>query len=112
MKEATKRLREIIKTKFRELAEAEAAAANKLPRLTDLQAFKWLTDTVTFQAIDRLTSEWQATKIGCQDGSLRAQLEPCTTCELLVRYGLPCKHHLRQVCLDGAPIPRSLLHPR
>lgn len=112
MQEATKRLGETVKAKFRELAEAEATTGRKLPRLIDLQAFKWLADTVTYQAIDRLAPEWQATKIGCQDGSLQAQLEPCTSCELLIRYGLPCKHHLRQVCLNGAPIPRSLLHPR
>lgn len=112
MKEATKRLRETIKAKFRELSEAEAVAGSKLPRLIDLQAFKWLANTVTYQAIDRVAPEWEATKKGCQDGSLRALLEPCTHCELLVRYGLPCRHHLRQVCLDEAPIPRSLLYPR
>ena len=112
MEEATKRLGETIKAKFRELAEAEAIAGSKLPRLIDLQAFKWLANTVTYQAIDRVAPEWEATKKGCQDGSLQALLEPCTHCELLVRYGLPCRHHLRQVCLDGAPIPRSLLHPR
>ena len=112
IEEATKRLGETVKSKFQELTETEATAGSKLPRLIDLQAFKWLADTVTYQAIDRLSPEWQITKIGCQDGSLRPQLGSCTTCELLVRFGLPCKHHLRQVCLDGASIPRSLLHPR
>jgi len=33
-------------------------------------------------------------------------------CELPVRYGLPCKHHLLQAYQTGQPLPRSLLHPR
>jgi hypothetical protein len=33
-------------------------------------------------------------------------------CELLIRYGLPCKHHLLQAYRTGQPLPRSLLHPR
>jgi len=57
IEEATKRLGETIKAKFRELAEAEATTGSKLPRLIDLQAFKWLANTVTYQAIDRLAPE-------------------------------------------------------
>src|SRR2546423_5635343 len=34
------------------------------------------------------------------------------TCELLARYGLPCKHHLLQAYQTGQLLPRSLLHPR
>ena len=33
-------------------------------------------------------------------------------CELLVRYGLPCKHHLLLAYQTGQPLPRSLLHLR
>jgi hypothetical protein len=33
-------------------------------------------------------------------------------CELLIRYGLPCKHYLLQAYQTGQPLPRSLLHPR
>ena len=36
---------------------------------------------------------------------------PCR-CELLLRYGLPCKHVLRLAFKTGDPIPRSLIHPR
>jgi hypothetical protein len=50
--------------------------------------------------------------LGCQDGSLQAISDSCVSCELLIRFGLPCRHYLRQACLNGSPIPRSLLHPR
>jgi len=30
----------------------------------------------------------------------------------LLRYSLPCKHHLLRACLAGIPIPVTLLHPR
>jgi len=112
MEEAARRLGETIKAKFRELNEEESYTGNKLPRTLDLHAFSWLADTVTFQAIQRLSTEWQTTKSGCQDGSLQAMSDICTSCEILLRFGLPCKHYLRQICLNGSPIPRSLLHPR
>ena len=44
-------------------------------------------------------------------GSLRSKLS-CSECELLIRFGLPCKHYLVQSFEDGASIPRSLIHPR
>jgi hypothetical protein len=33
-------------------------------------------------------------------------------CELLHRFGLPCKHYLLRAFRQGQPIPRSLVHPR
>jgi hypothetical protein len=33
-------------------------------------------------------------------------------CEILTRYGLPCKNHLLEAYQTGQPLPRSLLHPR
>ena len=33
-------------------------------------------------------------------------------CELLHRFGLPCKHYLLRAFQQGQPIPRSLVHPR
>lgn len=36
---------------------------------------------------------------------------PCQ-CELLLRYGLPCRHYLQGPYRNGLPIPRSLYHPR
>jgi hypothetical protein len=30
----------------------------------------------------------------------------------MLRYSLPCRHHLAQACLTGQPIPKSLIHPR
>jgi hypothetical protein len=37
-------------------------------------------------------------------------LGPCE-CELLYRFGLPCKHHLLRAARTGEPPPRTLLHP-
>jgi hypothetical protein len=38
-------------------------------------------------------------------------LEECL-CELLLRYSLPCKHHLIHACKADLPIPRSLFSLR
>ncbi len=42
---------------------------------------------------------------------LQTDLGPCQ-CEVLLRFGLPCRHHLQPFYHSGAPIPRSLCHPR
>ena len=33
-------------------------------------------------------------------------------CEVLLRFGIPCQHHLRRAFLENSPIPKTLLHPR
>ena len=38
-------------------------------------------------------------------------LGPCRY-ELLLRWGLPCKHYLKRIYYTGQPIPKSLIHPR
>ena len=112
MEEATRRLSETLKAKLRELDEIEASTGSKLPRTLDRKAFQWLADTVTFTAIAKISVEWEATKTAFQNGLLLPTTTPCTDCELLVRFGLPCKHYLIRACVEGSPIPRSLLHPR
>jgi len=76
-----------------------------------LQAFVLLADTISFFAIFKISPEWEATKDGINKGTLRPEL-PCAQCELIVRFGLPCKHYLALPFQDGSPIPRSLIHPR
>ena len=39
------------------------------------------------------------------------KLGPCR-CELLLRFGLPCKHYLERIYHTGQPIPRRLVHLR
>lgn len=112
LEEASRRLGETLQSKFRELAAEEAESGSKLPRTLDQGPFRYLSDTITFYAINKISSEWEDTKKGLSDGTLRPTTSPCSTCELLIRFGLPCRHYLVAPCHDGIPIPRSLFHPR
>jgi hypothetical protein len=108
---ASRRLGKTIQSKLRELTVEETKSGGKLPRTLDRQAFVLLADTVSFEAISKISSEWEAIK----EELLKGSLCPGTLCscyELLIRFGLPCRHYLALPCQDGAPIPRSLIHPR
>jgi hypothetical protein len=111
MEEAGRRLGRTIQSKLKQLSEEEARNGSKLPRTLDSQAFILLADTVSFFAILKIPSVWEATKDEMNTGVLRPKAA-CSQCELVIRFGLPCKHYLALPFQDGAPIPRSLLHPR
>ena len=112
LEEASRRLGRTVQSKMRQLSEEETQSSGKLPRTLDLKAFALLADTISFYAISKLSPEWEITKKELNEGSLRPEASPCSQCELILRYGLPCKHFLAMPYEDGAPIPRSLVHPR
>ncbi|ERF72701.1 hypothetical protein EPUS_04754 [Endocarpon pusillum Z07020] len=90
---ACRRLAETIQRKTRDLTLKEAASGGKLPRTLDQYPFSKLADSVTCYAIDQITTEWEITKYEHSKGTLQSVLDiPCNSCELILRYGLPCKH--------------------
>jgi hypothetical protein len=81
------------------------------PRTLDLRAFNAVIGQVTEWAINRVTEDWEVCKQAIStDTNQQLASEQCE-CELLLRFSLPCKHHLH-ACATGIPIPRSLFHPR
>jgi hypothetical protein len=60
--------------------------------------------------VELIASEWEDTKVQV-DQDLLYSIPSCQ-CELLLRYGLPCRHYLQEIYRNGVPIPRSLCHPR
>lgn len=73
--------------------------------------------------LDKLSAEWEATKklgdliaLGETEEDLldlQAENPVCPhICELLLRWGLPCRHWLYPAFLQDIPIPASLVHPR
>ena len=108
--EAVTRLNTTIRQKLRALANEETESGLKLPRTLDRQAFIHLMNTISAYAIELIASEWEDTKNEV-DQDVLTSASFCQ-CELLLRYGLPCRHHLQEVYRSGQPIPRSLCHPR
>jgi hypothetical protein len=60
--------------------------------------------------VELIASEWEDTKDQV-DRDILISTSSCQ-CELLLRYGLPCRHHLQEIYCNGLPIPRSLCHLR
>ena len=109
--EATRRLNTTIRQKIRALAAEEAESGNKMPRTLDRQAFDQLIDTISNYAVELIASEWEATKEEVDRNILTSSASSCT-CELFLRFGLPCRHYLQDIYRNQIPIPRSLCHPR
>jgi len=112
LEEATRRLGSTILSVIKKQAIAESQEGKNLPRTLDSKAFAYLVDHITKFAISKISAEWEATKVAVVDNSLLPIFITCTECELMLRYSLPCRHHLAQACLTGQPIPKSLIHPR
>jgi hypothetical protein len=73
-----------------------------------MKVFNRLVGNVSLYAIDKLRSEWSSVLYTVANQGTRGLCD----CEILHRYGLPCKHYLYRVAQNGVPIPQSLLHPR
>jgi hypothetical protein len=89
--------------------EDRALAACQI--VLDKHAFSHLKGSVSLDALQRIDMEWQliTQKVATTNGAI--DLGPYE-CELLYRFGLPCKHHLLRAAQTGEPLPRTLLHPR
>ena len=94
---------------------------NSRPRLLDLDAFSEVADLLTHFALDLLMTEWSNTKtMGLaiemgEEETFNCDLEnpECPlTCELPLRYSLPCKHWMYPAFLNSCQLPLSLFHPR
>ena len=78
----------------------------------DTQVFKYLINVVSIKAIRWIEEEWIALHELVQEaGTADLDLGPCS-CQLLLRYSLPCKHYLFRARQTGEPLPKSLVHPR
>ena len=110
--ESGKRLSRTVLSILKDLATDEDSSLRGYDRLAqlDFAAFKYLITTISNKALEMVEEEWhrlKTTLLADQD----ADLDICR-CELLLRYGLPCKHHLKRAYIVGMPIPRSLIYPR
>ena len=98
------------------IREKEEESRIKRPRAVDFMAFQLLIGRVTIWAMERINPEWVAAVATAE--RIRKREEkifegPCR-CEVIVRFGLPCKHfhHLLRAAIESFPIPITLLHPR
>jgi hypothetical protein len=110
--EAAKRLNQGIKTLLRDLDALESESYRAFPRSFDLQAYSLLIGQVTKFAMEKVTQDWEACKQAVSSGITEIIANEQCSCELLLRFSLPCKHHLLQAARTGQPIPVSLFHPR
>ena len=110
--ESATRLSQGIRMLLRDLDEEESKSYGCTPRTLDLQSFSALRGQVTEWAMSRIAEDWEACKQAVSTGNTEVIANEECSCELLLRFSLPCKHHLIRACATGTPIPRSLFHPR
>jgi len=109
LKDSTKAIsRRVIKLVV-ELRTEEDNALLKVPFALDRRFFENLIGKISLVAIKQIETEWLQMVSLLQRGQ---ELGNCETCDILNRHSLPCRHFLRRAYDEGAPIPRSLIHPR
>jgi hypothetical protein len=106
LEESAKRLAQTCLQRLQALELDEVQPGVKTLRTLTGDRWKCLIGSVSKLALKLVKEEWEM----LADTNL-IDLGLCI-CESLVRYGLPCKHHLLQAYQTGQPFPRSLLHPR
>jgi hypothetical protein len=97
---------------LRDLDEEESKSHGVMLRTLDLQAFSVCTGQITHYALEKIAKDWEACKQAVSTGTTEVIANEECSCELLLRFSLPCKHHLLHAAQSGQPIPRSLFHPR
>lgn len=114
IEESTRRLGTSLVSSLRTLTREEANEGEVMPRLLDRAAFRNVVDYITRYAVDKVSVEWEQTKAAVDQGVLDyGDYSPTNCgCELLIRWGLPCRHFLLLSYLRGSPISKSLFHPR
>ncbi len=95
-----------VRSIIRDLATSQEDSRQSFPRLAAAPTFKYLRFSITSYALTMLHIEYS--KLSME----RVQPQLDCQCEILLRYGIACKHYLLRVYRDGRPIPRSLVHPR
>lgn len=79
------------------LGDQAAGLISAMPKylkiVLDKHAFSYLKGSVSLDALKRIDAKWQfiTQQVAATNGAIN--LGPCE-CELLYRFGLPCKHHL------------------
>lgn len=112
LEQSAKRLADTVLSILKTLDLDEDSSERDRPRRLqrDRAAFRFLFDQISLFALNKLADEWEPVKkIATNQEDLG--MKPCH-CELLLRWYLPCKHHLFSIVKSGQPIPKSLVHPR
>lgn len=86
------------------------ALGEKTLRTLTADTWSFLIGSVSKLALKLVKDEW--VKMSEFAIEINDDLPNSCECELLQRYGLPCKHHLLLGYQTGQPLPRLLLHAR
>jgi MULE transposase domain len=112
LEQSAKRLASTVISLLKALDLDEDSSERDRPRRLqrDKAAFRFLFDEISLFALNKLADEWELVKrIAANLDDIGNEL---CQCQLLLRWYLPCKHHLFAIVKSGQPIPKSLIHPR
>jgi len=110
--EATRHLVKGIKLLLEDLVKLESKSYSLSFVILNLWSFSFVIGQVTKYTFQKVAGDWEVCKQAVSTGTANLLiLEECQ-CELLLRYSLPCKHHLLHTYEAGLLILCSLFHPR
>jgi hypothetical protein len=110
LEESAKRLAQTCLQRLQTLELDEVQPGVKTLRTLNADTWSFLIGSVSKLALKLVKDEWA--KMSEFAIEINDDLPDSCECELLQRYGLPCKHHLLLGYQTGQPLPRLLLHPR
>ena len=100
----------LVRLEMLELDEVQPGV--KTLRILTSDRWSFLIGSVSKLALAKAKEEWAKLPSFESEAEVTGTNLIDCSCELLLRYGLPCKHYLLQAYQTGQPLPRSLLHPR
>jgi hypothetical protein len=112
LEDAVKRLTQKSLSSLKDIDTDEASSYGAYSRLAQSSVFIDLRMKVSRRALEMVEKEWSAmSQLMVAGQDIVVDLNGCE-CEILLRFGIACRHHLRRAFLDNIPIPKTLLHPR
>jgi len=110
--DSVKRLMMKIDSVIKDIDEDEASSTASYSRLAQTPPFRLLRMKVSKYAVKRLEYEWAELDNQIKGGFDVIQPENGCDCEVLLRFGIACMHHLKHAYLEDIPIPKTMVHPR
>lgn len=112
LEDSVKRLMMKVNSIVKDIDQDEANSAASYSRLAQTPAFRLLRMKISKYAISRLEGEWTALNAQIKGGQDVILPSNGCDCEILLRFGLACRHYLKKAYLEDLPLPKTLVHPR
>ena len=112
LKDAAERLCQKALSSLKDIETDEASSHSVYSRLAQSSVFIDLRMKVSRRALTMVEKEWsEMSQILASGNDIVVDGNGCE-CELILRFGIACRHYLKRAFMENIPLPKTLLHPR